>query len=307
MADLDLGRVVDDNSYNFKTKYDEDKDIYTDNLHSCQYYEIPELKNKFLKYKECFSTYSHNIRSINGHWDDLLDIINSAKPFTFSVLALQEIWSVSKEYNIPGYGNFEYMTRDKDSTPHPNCGGGVGFFVDKKYKDYQILTEESVFIPHVYESIWIKIKLPNGRYKIIGNVYRPNTAPLANLQQAIEIHNQTIEKIQKNRLHSKCEIQTVGDFNVNMLNFETHSLTNDYISSLISKSFIPLITLPTRIKHQSATLIDHIFTNNVCQQYHAGIIINSLSDHFPVFYIENVKQSVSQLPDKIYTMDISNW
>ena len=50
MADLDLGQVVNDNSYNFKTKYDEDKDIYTDNLHSCQYYEIPELKNKFLKY-----------------------------------------------------------------------------------------------------------------------------------------------------------------------------------------------------------------------------------------------------------------
>ena len=91
----------------------------------------------------------------------------------------------------------------------------------------------------------------------------------------------------------------MGDFNVNILNFETHSLTNDYISSLISKSFIPLITLPTRIKHQSATLIDHIFTNNVCQQYHAGIIINSLSDHFPVFYIENVKQPINQLPDKI--------
>ena len=142
--------------------------------------------------------------------------------------------------------------------------------------------------------------MKTGRDKIIGNIYRPNTAPLANLQQAIEIHNETIDKIQKNRLHSKCEIQIVGDFNVNMLNFESHGLTNDYISSLISKTFIPLITLPTRIKHQSATLIDHIFTNNICQQYHAGIIINSLSDHFPVFYIENVKQPVNQLPDKIY-------
>ena len=84
-----------------------------------------------------------------------------------------------------------------------------------------------------------------------------------------------------------------------MLNFETHGLTNDYISALISKSFIPLITLPTRIKHQSATLIDHIFTNNICQKYYAGIIINSLSDHFPVFYIEENKQPKQQLPDKI--------
>ena len=112
---------------------------------------------------------------------------------------------------------------------------------------------------------------------------------LASLHQAIELHNQIIDKIQTNKLHSKCEIQVVGDFNVNLLNFETHGLTNDYISALISKSFIPLITLPTRIKHQTATLIDHIFTNNICQKYSAGIIINSLSDHFPVFYIEDEK------------------
>ena len=215
------------------------------------------------------------------------------------MLAFQEIWSVQKTYKLPGYGKFEYITRDKDGPPNPNCGGGVGLFIDSKYKDYEILTEESVFKPHIYESIWVKIKIKNGRDKIIGNVYRPNTAPLANLQHAIEIHNQIIDKIQNNRLHANCEIQIVSDFNVNMLNFETHGLTNDYINSLISKSFLPLITLPTRIKHLSATLIDHIWTNKVCTKYKTGIIINSLSDHFPVFYIEDAKQPKSNLPDKI--------
>ena len=70
-------------------------------------------------------------------------------------------------------------------------------------------------MPHIYESIWVQIKLKNCRHKIIGNVYRPNTAPLASLHQAIEIHTQIIDKIQTNKLHSKCEIQIVGDFNVN--------------------------------------------------------------------------------------------
>ena len=60
-----------------------------------------------------------------------------------------------------------------------------------------------------------------------------------------------------------------------------------------------MITLPTRIKHQSATLIDHIWTNKVCNNYYTGIIINSLSDHFPVFYIEDLKQPKHRLPDKI--------
>ena len=214
-------------------------------------------------------------------------------------MAFQEVWSVSKNYKIAGYNKFEYITRDKNGPPNPNCGGGVGLFIDNKFKDYEILTEESIFKPHIYESIWVKIKMKNGRDKIIGNVYRPNTAPLANLSKAIDIHNQIIDKIQNNRLHANCEIQIVSDFNVNMLNFETHGLTNDYINSLISKSFLPLITLLTRIKHLSATLIDHIWTNKICNSYTTGIIINSISDHFPVFYIEDIKQPKSIIPDKI--------
>ena len=35
--------------------------------------------------------------------------------------------------------------------------------------------------------------------------------------------------------HNKCDIQILSDFNVNILNFETHCLTNCYIISLISE------------------------------------------------------------------------
>ena len=84
-----------------------------------------------------------------------------------------------------------------------------------------------------------------------------------------------------------------------MLNFETHGLTNDYINSLVSKSFLPVINLPTRIKYQSATLIDHIWTNKVSSSYYSGILISSLSDHFPVFYFEEGKHQKFDLPDRI--------
>ena len=112
---------------------------------------------------------------------------------------------------------------------------------------------------------------------------------MASLERSIEIHNQILDNILGNINHKNCEIQILADFNINMLNFETHGLTNDYINSLISKSFLPIITMPTRINHQSATLIDHIWTNKVSSFYTSGIIINSLSDHFPVFYFEEGK------------------
>ena len=62
-----------------------------------------------------------------------------------------------------------------------------------------VLEQESVFIPHVYESIWVKIKTKDGPDKIIGNIYRPNTAPLAHLERSIEIHNQIIDNILANK------------------------------------------------------------------------------------------------------------
>ena len=60
-----------------------------------------------------------------------------------------------------------------------------------------------------------------------------------------------------------------------------------------------MITLPTRVKQQSATLIDHIWTNKVSTSYRSGIILNELSDHFPVIYFEEGKQQKVQLPDNI--------
>ena len=71
------------------------------------------LNNKFSRFKDRFSTYSHNVRSLNGHWDDILDIVHSVNPIKFSVLAFQEIWSVPKTLSIPGYCKFKYITRDK--------------------------------------------------------------------------------------------------------------------------------------------------------------------------------------------------
>ena len=138
-------------------------------------------------------SYSHNVRSLAGHFYDLVDLLDQAKPHKFSVIALQEVWSISREYSIPTYHKLEYCTRDMNkATPNPNCGGGVALFIDQKIS-YDILCPESSFIPGVYESIWAKIEVSKGRFKIIGNVYRPNTAPHADLAKAIAIHTNIIE------------------------------------------------------------------------------------------------------------------
>ena len=82
--------------------------------------------------------------------------------------------------------------------------------------EYEIMEDESVFKEGVYESLWIKVKTGNHSSKIIGNIYRPNSAPKASIKQAIEIHCSILAKIAKNKSHSKCAIEVVGDFNIDL-------------------------------------------------------------------------------------------
>ena len=281
-----LGRVKADDKLNFKKVFDDNNDIYNGE-HYCEYVEIDDVSK--LTTTSYFSTYSHNVRSLQGHFDDLVDLLDQAKPHKFSILALQEVWSISKEFSIPSYHKLEYCTRDmNEPMPNPHCGGGVGLFIDSKFP-YQILEVDSSFIHGVYESIWAKIQIGKGKHKIIGNVYRPNTAPLANLALAIATHDKIIQSLKSDKKHKNCEIQIVSDFNVNILNFAQHELTNTYLETMFSNSLLPVITRPTRIHHTSASLIDHIFVSNKSNRHIAGIIISSLSDHFPTFYIEECK------------------
>ena len=63
---------------------------------------------------------------------------------------------------------------------------------------------------------------------------------------------------------------------------------------MYSYSMFPLITKPTRVTKDTATLIDHIFTNNfeTDSKHVQGILCTSISDHFAVFHITgNVSKS----------------
>ena len=87
-SDINLSQIENSQNFNFINKFDEDNEVFADNFHSCEYYEIEDMKNNFSK-TDGFSTYSHNIRSINGHWEDVLDLIDSAQPMVMENLNIQ--------------------------------------------------------------------------------------------------------------------------------------------------------------------------------------------------------------------------
>ena len=54
----------------------------------------------------------------------------------------------------------------------------------------------------------------------------------------------------------------MGDYNINLLNYDVHNNTAEFTDIMYANSFIPLVTRPTRITLSSAPLIDNIFTND---------------------------------------------
>ena len=62
-------------------------------------------------------------------------------------------------------------------------------------------------------------------------------------------------------MKKKCVI--MGDFNINLLSFDSHSSTEEFFNTMTSYFFQPHIIQPTRIADHSATLIDNIYTNTI--------------------------------------------
>ena len=77
------------------------------------------------------------------------------------------------------------------------------------------------------------------------------------------------------------EVILTGDFNVNLLNLGKKRGTHQFLEELFHNNYTPQITLPTRITHRSAALIDNIFLNTQCHEQTSGNITTSISDHLP--------------------------
>ena len=113
---------------------------------------------------------------------------------------------------------------------------------------------------------------------------------------SIEVFNERMDSILNTIRREKKICYFLGDLNICFLKNESHKLTSEFLDLIYSYGVFPLITKPTRVTKTSATLIDHILTNNfdTNARHKQGILCSSISDHFSVFHIaRNAKQSAN--------------
>ena len=150
------------------------------------------------------------------------------------------------------------------------------------------------------------MKISKNNLIIVGNIYRPNTAPKAKILKFTEILENILKTIHNDSDLKHCQsIELLGDFNIDLLKFSIHGDTANYLDSILNYSLLPLITLPTRVINNPATLIDNILTTSKEDRYDTGILISDLSDHLPVFYIKHCEPYCP--PQKnVYTRTIND-
>ena len=113
---------------------------------------------------------------------------------------------------------------------------------------------------------------------------------------SVELFNDEINQVlAKIGLENKlCFI--FGDYNINILSFDTYNPTGEFINVMSSNGFYPLISKPTRTTSHTATLIDNIFTNDLDHDKFSGILWSDISDHLPIFQITNCSLKTKTKP-----------
>ena len=88
------------------------------------------------------------------------------------------------------------------------------------------------------------------------------------------------------------------------------SSNNDYnclfYENVLSSSFAPKITLPTRICDTTSTLIDNVHTNVLEKEYTCGILVKPISDHQMYFCMINENYIKPKTMQKYVEIEVCN-
>ena len=190
-------------------------------------------------------------------------------------------------YKLENYNQVSNYRRTKK-------GGGVTLSIHKSitFKERQ---EWKVLNPNI-ETVFAELEktfFKTPKNVLIGVIYRP---PNSDVNSFIEQLADILHKLaRENKL-----VYLMGDFNINLFNFDKYLLSNDFLNLMYTHSYIPLITKATRVYKSSATLIDNIFTNNVGSDNMNGVLMTDISDHFPIYTItKHIKEKEIQITKTI--------
>ena len=106
------------------------------------------------------------------------------------------------------------------------------------------------------ECLCLEISTKTSKNLILSLNYRPPNGD----STLFEKHMKSI--LSKNEATKK-EVILIGDFNINLLDFDKNKRVQSFVNLMFRFGMIPTINKPTRVTRYTATAIDHAFTNTI--------------------------------------------
>ena len=164
-------------------------------------------------------------------------------------------------------------------SPTESGKGGTLLYIDKNIK-CKLRNDLNIYEKEIVESTFIEILNKKQKNMIIGCVYKHPK------HEVSDFMNNYITPLLNKLSNENKNIMIMGDFNINLINYNDDKNTDNFLHTMFSQSFLPYITTPTRITRNTKTLIDNIYYNKPLNNIISGNLSNIISDHLIQFSIE---------------------
>ena len=146
-----------------------------------------------------------------------------------------------------------------------------------------------------FESLWVKMSLPETRDTYIGNIYRPPDGNIDNFVSYLEESVSTLHD------HRTPDVILMSDYNIDLGKKTTNAAKLEHFAS--NNLLTQKVESPTRTTNTGATIIDHIYVSNDDFYCMSGVTDPGLSDHSMTYVTRKrlkIKREVSYITGHSY-------
>ena len=240
-------------------------------ISDCNYFDLSNDLPATFDGRNALTVAHLNIHSLPGKFDELVELLSAleSKKLLPDIVLLCETFLSEANHSRYHFDNYDIVSNFRKN----KRGGGVSILV-KSQISYIKRPDLDIFEEGMFESIFIEILQTGKDSIIVGEVYRIPGTREANF---LENYKGILEKIKME--HKKVIIGT--DQNLDYLKINSHGNTMKFFEMNLDKNIIPTIYKPTRVTHNSATLIDNIYIDVEFQNSCRSLIVTSdISDHY---------------------------
>ena len=215
------------------------------------YLSPSEIEKNFQNFsKKSFSVLHLNIRSMTKYFEAFQDFYKSSNT-KFSIICVTETWANDSTINQNSLFQLEgYIPAHQI---RKSCKGrGIVIFI-RDLLLYKLRNDLSINCEDI-ESLFTEILNSQTRNIIFNLIYRPLDGDLNVCETFFKKSFQIVLQLTK-------FFFLAGDFNSNLLDFETNKNVQSFVNLMFEFSMIPTINKPTRVTKHTVTAIDKIITN----------------------------------------------